>query len=267
MPTPQIQNDPIYAISFLYKQGLTISNDATTPNTVLDIAAGQCRDSQDNIDICLGSAPLNGATTAAPLLLNGAINGANGLDTGTLAASTTYAVWMIADSRYYQPVAAILTLATNTLPLIPFGYDSYRLIGYWSTNSSLHFISGYISGSGSNQTFTYDAPQATSVTAGASTTYAAVNLAGLVPNVNNVVVNVQTNFNANAAGDTLSLQGGNTTGTPVLIIAPAAGATAHTVTNSLVLAQLVAGAPTINYKVSSASDAVAIDVVGYTFNV
>jgi len=267
MPTPQVQNDPIYAISFLYKSGLVLSNDATTPNTVLDISAGQCRDSNDNIDIVLGSAPLNGGTTAAPLLLNAAVNGVNGLDTGSLAASTMYAVYMIADSRYFQPVACILTLASNTQPLMPYQYDSYRLIGYWPSNASLHFTLGYVSGIGGVQTFTYDAPLATSVTAGAATTYTGVNLTNQVPPLNNLLLYIQSNFTANAAGDSLKLQGGASTGDAVTIVAPVAGSTAHTWTDSIVLSQLVTGAPTINYKVSSSSDAVALNIAGYTYGV
>ena len=265
MPSPQIQNDPVYSLPFLYKNGLIISNDATTPNTVLDVAAGQCRDSNDIMDIVIGSAPLNGGTTPAPVLINAAVNGVNGLDTGTLAASTMYAVYAIADSRYLKLPACIITLATNVAPLMPFGYDSYRLIGFWATNSSSHFITGYMFGSGSASSFVYDAPQATAVTAGAATTYTAVSLAALVPPLNNTPVQIQSNLNANAAGDTLKLQGVNSTGDAVTIIAPVAGTTAHTETISAVLAQLSSGIPEINYKVSSGSDAVALNVAGYSF--
>lgn len=269
MTNPQIQNDPIYSLPFLYKYGMIVSNNATTPNTKLDISAGQCRDSNDVMDIVFGTsapegAPLNGVGVAAPLTLNAATTGANGLDTGSLAASTVYAVYAIGDSRYYMTPAVILTLASNSAPLMPLGYDSYRLIGYAVTDASSHFLLGYYTGNGAALTFTYDAPQATSVTAGAATSYTAIDLSALVPPVNNLIVNVQSNFNANAAADTLKMQGANSTGDAILIIAPVAGSTAHTVTNSNVLAQLVSSAPKINYKVSSGSDAVAINVAGFS---
>lgn len=40
----------------MYKSGMLISNDVGTPNTVLDIAVGKCRDSTDTVDIVAGSA-------------------------------------------------------------------------------------------------------------------------------------------------------------------------------------------------------------------
>lgn len=262
-----IQNSPVYSLPFTYKSGLIITNDATTPNTILDIGAGQCRDSNDVIDIVVGSANLEGSTVAAPLLINAAVNGVNGLDTGSLAASTMYAVYVIADSRYYKTTAAILTLASNSAPLVPFGYDSYRLIGYWATDASAHFLLGYYSGIGGSLTFTYDAPQATSVTAGASTSYAAITLTALVPPVNNSIVNIQSNFTANAAADTLKYQGATSTGDAITLIAQVAGATAHLESYNNVLAQLVTAAPTIKYKVSSGSAAVAVNVAGFSVGV
>jgi len=268
MTNPQIQNDPVITLPFLYKTGLIISNDATTPNTVLDIAQGQCRDSNDIMDITLGAnnPNLEGNTVAAPLKLNAAVNGVNGLDTGSLAASTMYAVYMIADSRYYKPVASILTLASNTAPLVPFGYDSYRLIGYWPTDSSSHFLLGYVTGTANSLSFFYDAPQASNVTAGASTSYAAASLANIVPAVNNLSVLIQSVYTPHAAADTLKMQPGNGTCDMVTIEAPS---TNVLYTDSALVSQLVTGVPTINYKVSSGTSpaAVAINVRGYTYSV
>lgn len=267
MPNPQIQNDPIYTLPFLYKSGLVISNDATTPNTILNVGAGQCRDSNDVIDIVVGSANLEGSTISAPLVLNTGVNGLNGLDTGALVASTMYAVYIIADSRYYKPTGVILTLASNSVPLLPLGYDSIRLIGYWATDASVHFFKGYYSTSGSTLYFTYDAPQATSVTAGNATSYTGVALTTLVPPVNNSMVVIQSNYTANAAADVLNLQGFNSTGDAITIIAQVAGGTAHLESYSNVLAQLNSAAPSIKYKVSSGSDAVALNVAAFTVSV
>lgn len=264
MPNPQIQNDPIYTLPFLYKSGLTISNDATTPNTVLDIAAGQCRDANDVIDIPVGTANLEGTSVAAPLLLNAAINGVNGLDTGTLGVSLMYAIYIIADSRYYKPVGCIATLATNTIPLMPFGYDSYRLIGYWATNSSSHWQTGYYIGSGSNLQFFYDAVQATAVTAGAATSYTAVSLAKWVPPVNNIVADIYTSYVPAVAGNTLHLQAVNQTGDCAVITGQVATVPLTQVTP--VLVQLATGVPEINYKVVT-SDTVAIDVQGFQVSI
>jgi hypothetical protein len=261
----QIQNDPIYTLPFLYKNGLTISNDATTPHTILDIAAGQCRDSNDVIDIVVGNPNLEGGITAAPLLLNAAVNGVNGLDTGSLGVSMMYAIYMIADSRYYQPVACIATLATNSIPLIPFGYDSYRLIGYWATNASSQWQVGYYIGGGATLQFVYDAFQATAVTAGAATAYTAVNLAKWVPPVNNIIANIYTSYVPATAGNALHLQGVNQTGDSALITGQVATVAITQVTPILV--QLATAIPEINYKVGNASDTVAIDVEGFVVGV
>lgn len=262
MTNPQIQNDPIYSLPFLYASGMNVS---VASNTTLSIALGQCRDSNDIMDIVIGSAPINGPTTTAPVTLNAAVNGVNGLDTGSLAASKVYSVWAIGDSRYYNSPGVVLSLSSNSSPTMPAGYDSSRLIGYAVTDGSVHFLSAYVSGSGNARIFTYDAPIATSVTAGAATTYTAIDLSTFVPPVDQTPCVIAYNLTANAAADTLKLQGANSTGDAVTITAAVAGGTAHTTGNAQVLAQLVTAAPKINYKVSSGSDAVAINVAGFQF--
>lgn len=243
-----------------YINGFGISNDATTPNTILDIAPGSCLDST-------GTFQLNSNVT---LKINAAVNGLNGLDTGTFAAATLYAVYLVWDPVHNKAAGAMISLNQST-PLLPFGYGTFLLIGYAATiSNAAHFLPGYwTAGNASVRTFTYDAFQATAITAGASTTYANANLIAFVPNVNNTPVSIYTNFSANGAGDTLSLQAGNATGAQVIITGSVVGGTAHTTTLSTVLAQPVVistvSSPVINYKVSSGSDAVAISVAGYTW--
>ncbi len=260
-----IQNDPIITLPVLNISGLIVSNDATTPNTKLNISAGTARDSNNVMDIALGSANpnLEGSTVSAPLVLNTGVVGANGIDTGVLAASLVYAVYVIADSRYYNPVASLLSLSL-TAPRMPFGYDSMRLIGYAVTDSSVHFLKMYVSGTGNARRFTFDAPQATAVTAGTSATYAAIDLSVLVPAVDQTPVVFRANWTANAAADTFNMQGANSTGDAWSLIAPVAGGTAHTIGFGTVLSQLVAGVPKSNYKVSAVGG-VAINVAGFEF--
>jgi hypothetical protein len=240
--------------------GLGISNDATTPNTLLDISPGSCLD-------VTGTYQLNSNAT---IKINAAVNGLNGLDTGTFAQAKVYAVYVVWDPVSNQPTGAMISL-NQTTPLLPFGYGAYLLIGYATTiSNAAHFLPGYwTAGNTTARTFTYDAFQATAITAGAATSFTNVNLITLVPNVNNTPVSIYTNFSANAAADTLSLQCGNGTGAQVIITAPVVAGTAHTTTLSTVLAQSVVistvSSPVINYEVSSSSDSVAIDVAGYTW--
>lgn len=255
-----IQNDPIYGLPFLYINGLTIS---VATDETLSISSGQCRDSNDVMDIVIGGDPLNGQATTAPVTLNYAVTGVNGLDTGTIAASKVYAVYAIGDSRYYQAPATIMTLASNSAPLMPFGYDSYRLIGYAVTDSSSDFLPAYISGNNNYRLFTYDVPAATAITAGNATSYTAVVLTTLVPPVDNTPVNIFTALTPAAAGNAVFLQGFDSTGDQVVN----KGQVTAVVLNSYntVLAQLDTAAPSIKYKVSAGGDAVAISVAGFVY--
>jgi hypothetical protein len=154
----QSQSISVEQTPFLYITGMNISVASTT---VIAIAPGQCRDSNDNIDMVyqfplsgnsiyaehhndgLIPAPVpqytNAMSYSLPLFVNSAVIGVNGLDQGVLAASSNYLVYAIADSTGKKQPAAILTLQSNAFPLMPLGYDSYRLLGFVSTNSSTAF--------------------------------------------------------------------------------------------------------------------------------
>ena len=260
------QLDPIVNQPSLYLNGFLVSNDATTPNTVLNVSAGECRDQNNIIDIMIGNYLGQGiGTVNASTSINAAINGINALDTGALAASTLYTIYAIADSSNKQPSGFILS-ASQSAPTLPFGYDSYRRVAYWATNSSSHFILGYysISEIGSRQFF-YDAPQATAITAGHATAATNVNLIGLVPNSNGILVSIYSSYVPATAGNQLSLQPGNGTGFPIVITGQVA--TVAVTSQSLLLAQSVVistvSSPVINYKVGNASDSAAISVGGY----
>jgi hypothetical protein len=254
---------------FLYINEIKVSNDATTPNTKVDVSAGMCRDSSDVFYMNLGNFNgfLNGSISPnSATVIDATINGVNGLDTGSLAASKVYLVYVIGDPINANPTACILSLALPSVgPLMPTGYSIYRHVGYIMTDGSSHFLLGYNSGNSNARTFLYDAPHATSVTAGTSATYAPINLSTMVPSVNNIPVFFQVNWTANAAADTFNMQGGNQTGDAILLIAGVAGGTAHTVVNDLmVMSQLVTAVPTVNYKVSAVGG-VAINVQGFNY--
>jgi hypothetical protein len=258
---------PFLVQKFLYINECKISNDATTPNTILNVSAGICRDNSDTYDLNIGNYDNfnNGQTANSSTSINAANNGINGLDTGSLLASKVYYVYVIADPVSANQTGAMISLAAPSVgPLMPFGYSAYRHIGYAVTDSSVHFLKMYNSGNNNARVFTYDAAQATSVTAGTSATYAAINLSALVPAVDNLMVTFRANWTANAAADVLNMQGGNATGDQWTAIAPVAGATAHTVAFGQVLSQLVATVPTSNYKVSAVGG-VAINVSGFAY--
>ncbi len=251
MPVSSVQ---FGQIDWHYANGLAISNNATTPDTKLDIAVGSVLDSTGVYEIALSTA----------VTVNTGTVGLNGIDTGVLAASKVYGVYVVADPVTQQTTGAIVSLSM-TGPLMPFGYSAFKLIGYIITDSSVHFLKGYwTAGNDSTRLFMYDAPQATPITAGAATTATAVVLTNLVPVVNNLPVWVYTDVTPAAASRVLSLTPGNATGIAVKITSQVTSV--HVTSNSLVLSQLVTGVPTINYLFSAGGgDAVAISVAGYEF--
>lgn len=252
MSTPNEQSKQYGQQPFYYFNGLLISNDATTPNTKLDIAVGTCLDSTATYQLSLTS----------PVVINAASNGLNGLDTGSLAASKVYSVYLVADPVSQQATGAMISLAAT--PLLPFGYSAFALIGYITTDSSSHFLPGYWTDNDSaTRKFIYDAPQATAVTAGNATSYTAVDLSALVPNLSNFPVYINYAFTPGAASRTLKMQGAASTGDQIIVTGQVTSVVVSG--QSPVWAQTASSKPEINYVVSNAGDAVAINVAGYEF--
>lgn len=107
--------------------GATLSNDATLPNTVLDIASGQVA-SDDNLTMMiLGALKKTLGSWAAG-------TGVGALDAGFVAPSTWYHVFAIYNPT--GPVVDILMSSSPTTPLLPSGYTKKRRIGSIATNAS-----------------------------------------------------------------------------------------------------------------------------------
>lgn len=260
MTTPVGQETSISygAYPYGYINGLQISNDATTPNTLLDIGSGVTIDSTDTFQM------INNGT----IVINAATNGLNGLDTGTFAASKVYAVYLISDPVTLQAIGAMISLnyVAPLLPMMPFSYSAYKLIGFAATDASAHFLPGYwTAGNSSFRLFMYDAPQATAVTAGAATTYTAVDLTALVPAIDNLPVWIATAFTPGAASRTLKMQPTGATGDAIIVTGQVTSVIVTS--NSYLEAKIAAAKPEISYVVSNAGDAVAIKVAGYNFTV
>jgi len=96
-------------------------------NTVLDITVGACRDDSNAANIVF----------AAAKSIDTAGTGAGGLDTGALAASTTYHVFAI--SKADGTSAGLLSLSA-TAPTMPATYIYKRRIWSVLTNGSTQFI-------------------------------------------------------------------------------------------------------------------------------
>lgn len=274
MTNPQIQNDAVYALPHLYLSGLTIAPASTT---LLSVAPGAARDSNNVMDMVVGLQNYFGIDNPAlqyqgyqaGLLINSAVNGVNGLDTGTIAASTQYAVYLIGDSRNYNNTAAVISLTSNYPgPLMPSGYDSYRLIGFIETDGSSHFV--YATHKPQNIAGLlqyYNSPAISVLAGGNATTFTAIDLtaSSAVPTTTlpNVIVGLLVTFTPAAAGDVAQFRptGSTATGNLPTIVGAAAGIA------QTQYIQMIAGVgsskPEIDYLVTSGSDAVSVSVAAW----
>ncbi len=274
MPTPQVQNDPIYSLPHLYIDGLNISIASTT---VLAIAPGQARDSNDNIDMPVGFPNLQGNSVPPVLyqgyqpglLINAAVNGANGLDAGSLAASTQYAVYLIADSRGYLPVAGILTLTSNILPKLPLGYDSYRLLGFQATGGSSTFVYATSKPQNMKGALQYiNQPPISVLSGGNATTFTAIDLtaSSAIPTttLQNVIVTLLVTFTPLAANDVVQFRPTGSSATAGLPTITGVAAGVAQTQYIQVIAGVGSSKPEIDYLVSVSGDAVSVSVVSWT---
>jgi len=274
MANPQIQNETIYALPHLYIQGLQLSAATPLAATVVAIAPGAARDSSNSIDMVVGLQNYFGIDNPAQLFngyqpglfVNSAVNGANGLDTGTVAASTQYAFYLIGDSRNYNNAAGLMSLTSNQAPLLPSGYDSYRLIGFWQTDGSSNFVYATHKPQNIAGLLTYfNSPAVSVLSGGTATSFTAIDLTtnSAIPTTTlpNVIVTLLVTFTPAAVGDAVQFRptGSSATGNLPTITGAVAG-----IAQSQYI-QMIAGVgsskPEIDYKVSSGSDAVSVSVV------
>lgn len=274
MAIPQIQNETIYALPHLYIQGLQLSAATPTAATVVAIAPGAARDSSNSIDMVVGLQNYFGIDNPAMLFngyqpglfVNSAVNGANGLDTGTVAASTQYAFYLIGDSRNYNNPAGLMSLTSNVAPLLPSGYDSYRLIGFWQTDGSSQFVYATHKPQNIAGLLTYfNSPGVSVLSGGTATSFTAIDLTAnaAIPTTTlpNVIVTMLVTFTPAAVGDTVQFRptGSSATGNLPTITGVTAGiAQSQYIT---VIAGVGSSKPEIDYKVTSGSDAVSVSVV------
>jgi hypothetical protein len=266
------QSDPIVSLPFLYISGLNISVASTK---IVAISAGQCRDQNNVLDIPVGYSNLQNYVYPATqynnylpgLFVNSGLNGANGLDYGTLAASKQYAVYVIASSKGTQPVAGLLSLTSNAYPLLPSGYDSYRLLGFISTNASTNFVQSTNAPQTMKTAIAYGlSPSVSALSAGASTTFAGVDLNTAVPlgTLQNVLVTFAVTFIPSLSSSLAQIRPtGSTATTSLTTITAVAAGVAQTQYITVIAGVNGSSHTSVDYLVSSASDSLTLSVVGY----
>lgn len=237
-------NYPMVNLGNLYIQGGALS---FVTGTKITIASGQFRDSTNINDIVLPAA----------VTINAAIVGANGLDSGSLGASTLYAVYVIDDSTGYNGAAGLLS-TSFTAPTLPAGYDMFRRIGCVLTSGA----SAILDFSQAGRAMYYAAAVATAVTAGASATFAVVDCSAIIPSTaNQVILKAALTADAGATRTAAfkSLASSSAAGQAIV------SSPASTVTSASVVCpcSTVTGVTGVDYLVSNTSAALAVSVFGY----
>ena len=113
--------------------GLTTGNNVTDAAKDIDIFAGSCRDDSDTEDMALGSTLIKQIDAVWAVGTN-----AGGLDTGAVAASTWYYVWLI--KRTDTGVVDVLFSLSSSAPTMPANYDKKRLISVVLTDATPDII-------------------------------------------------------------------------------------------------------------------------------
>ncbi len=256
---------PIVNARQAYINGLKL---AYVSATTMTVTAGRCGNSTNINDISVGL-PLNVAATqtgelpvaagTGTVTINTAATGAAGLDIGAMANDTFYAVYAIGDSYGNNPGSALIS-ANLTAPLLPAGYDMSFRIGFIKSNGSAQILPFRQDGCGLDRWMWYDAAIATSVTAGASATYAPVDASAGLPAATPTMVNWLCVFTPTAAADKLVLVPGTSTATAGYASASGSvAAVANTV--NLICPTDAPVTDAIDYKVTGS--AVAISVAAY----
>lgn len=194
---------PAVVLPYLAINSIFISNNVVTPNTQIDVTSGICRDSTNIFDLNLGNhgGVIEFQDANVTTTIDATLNGINGLDQGSLAASTLYYIYVVADTFTSNPTGLVLSLNTPDVgPLMPEGYDKIRLVGAQSTDSSSHFRLVNWTGNQNYRTCLYRTPVITAIAAGTDNTYTNISLSPWVPKIDNLPVWIYARFFSGTAG-------------------------------------------------------------------
>lgn len=255
------------ALNTIYNQieGFMISRNATTPTTKLTISAGVCRDQSTTFDINLGDYKGTSASANANTVLDTAIVGAGGIDTGVLAASKLYNVYAIGDIKNGNLPTVVASLSyPDTGPLMPYGYNTYRRIGFAVTDAGTTFIDMEVAGTSNLRALYYLEEVTTSVTAGNATTNSAILLTNKVPSENGNIVDLEIIYTPASAAN-LGYVGIIGTTTYTFKVAGQVSAVPIYGQPQLAVRLSASSIPQVWYKVTNAGDAMAVNVRGFTY--
>jgi len=226
----------------LYVNGMRLT---WTGNTAISVDAGQIRNRENSFDI----------TFDAARTIDGTINGAGGLDTGTLTLNTWYRVFVIYQKTGYS--LPDLIISKSDIPTLPSGYDDYIRIGWLRTNASSQFIHFYQGGNGNAKVYEWNSA-INVLTGGNATSHTLIDLDGAVPPSDFTHVVFNAAITPNSAGNTIEIAR-STTSTAGAFLSGSVAAVKQIGELSVICGYVTEKAG-VNYKVSNASDSAYVDV-------
>ena len=250
-------NLPIIRKTPVYIEGLT---SVVTGAKKILLSSGICSNSLNTNDIVV----LN------DIEIDATVTGLNGLDTGTFGSSggsTFYYVHVIADSSGYRQTAALLSLSIDN-PVMPYGYDIYRMVDIkhaTGTSPNASFDISYTLGN-LERTFIWETPKNCCVGFNEES-FTVQSLTGIVPaNLAISLVEFIGSFTPDVAGDVATIRptGSSSTGTAYI------SGTVASVASTQVMKCFVLNTSqsnSIEAKVSSSDDALTLDALSFTFDV
>lgn len=246
---------PVVNLRVPYITGLFVSY---ATGTTLTVSAGQCSDSGNVFDMVLPNA----------ITINAALNGLNGLDTGSLAANKIYSIFLVSDPVTGLATGAVLSLSTTT-PFMPFvngvTYSVYKRIGWVYTDSgAAFFLRQLVSGSNLDRMYMIDSTPLALNFSGTMPTSAGtantVDLTGFIPSLG-----IATNlwlfvaWGSNTSGDALYIFPTGFGGTTA-IYQPATSAT----TDPVPVLMMVGADRLLHYYATRSSDTpLQIKIIGF----
>jgi len=228
-----------------YLVALHAALDETAPDTTLVLATGICSDSTDTIDMYVESA----------ITIDCATVGAAGLDTGVLVLNEVYYVHVIGDSSGYRVPSALVSLSIDD-PIMPTGYDSFRMVDFKTTDADADFRSSFTVGAYSERLCVFEDPVTVHDTTGAAA-FTAITLAALAPALEMVEAQFSATLTPIAANDTLDLRSTGATGSYASMSGSVIAVDKTTDITCLALANAL-GFPSVDFKTNAAGTAVAV---------
>lgn len=188
---PQPEEDVVANLLDGAIDGLKLKPDDTNPTYQINILKGSCRDSTG----------IHTIKTGVTKTVDITASGAGGLDTGSEASSTWYAVYLIDDTSGTNNPAGILSTNTTT-PTLPNGYNVFRRIGWVRNDSSSDLLEFAQRGTGNERRYFWleGKPTINVLSAGSATTWTDVDMSSLMPPTSTVVY-LNVGFRTTAAGD------------------------------------------------------------------